>query len=984
MYLRSHRGTLLGLGSGVVVPQNEQERVAMTRERWQQVRIVLEGALQLKHEARRAYLDQACSSDQSLRLEVDSLLAADEQARTSFLQSPPLVMRLVRGTHLGDFEIQSLLGAGGMGEVYRARDLRLQRDVAIKILPAVVSSDPDRLRRFEQEATAAAALNHPNILAVFQMGTYEGAPYMVSELLQGETLRGQIKRGRLPIRRAIEYAVQIARGLAAAHEKGIVHRDLKPENLFVTQDGRVKILDFGLAKLTQPQPGSEHSEPTRSEGTEPGVVMGTVGYMAPEQVRGQTADHRADIFAFGAILYEMLAGQRAFHKPTSAETMAAILNEDPPVISQVVRDLPPALERVVHRCLEKNPGQRFQSASDLAFALDALSDSTVSRTRALETVPPAWGKLAATVVGIVATAMAVLGLGWLIYRSRSNPSVAPASEWTQLTTFVDSATSPALSPDGRMLAFIRGPDPFVTKGDIYIKLLPEGKPVQLTHDDTQKMGPAFSPDGSQIAYTVSSGNWDTWIVPAFGGEPRLMLTNASGLTWIDAQQLLFSEIKQGRHMGIVTSLENRNAERDVYLPPGEASMAHRSYISPNHKWTLVVWMAPDARFRPCKLVPFEDSSAARSVGPPNAACTAAAWSPDGRWMYFSSSAGGSLHNWRQRFPDGIPEQITFGATEEEGIAVAPDGRSFVTSVGSAATSAWVHDHGRDHQITSEGAVHVSFGSPDDTSTRAVFSPDDRRLYYLVQPSPHSTSMELQVSEISSGRSETVLSGLGSASAFDLSPDGQTVAYSVSNQDNNESIWLAPLDHHSPPRRIRLSANSPLFAPDGSLFFMTFEGNQNFVYRMNQDGSGEQEVIADPIVQLQTVSPDGKWVVAQVALPGEIPRRAVVAIPTGNGERKRICVGLCAARWTLDGRFLFISFPGMSHTQLIGWGTVLVPLPPGKLFPQLPPSGLKSDRETAELPGATVIDNYIVPATHGSTYAFTLTTAHRNIYRIPLH
>jgi eukaryotic-like serine/threonine-protein kinase len=347
----------------------------MTPERWQQIRDVLERALELAAGERSTYLNQACASDPSLRQEVETLLASSPDVRSSFLESSALRVTLTSGTKLGEYEVKSLLGSGGMGEVYRARDSRLGRDVAIKVLPSFLSADSGRLRRFEQEARAAAALNHPNILAVFQMGAYEGAPYMVSELLEGETLREQIKRGRLAVRKAIDYGVQIARGLAAAHEKGIVHRDLKPENLFVTKDGRVKILDFGLAKLTQPQSSSEHSAPTFTEGTEAGAVMGTVGYMAPEQVRGQTADHRADIFAFGAILYEMLAGKRAFQKPTSPETMTAILNEDPPGISQVTPNLPPALQRVVHRCLEKNPEQRFQSASDLAFALDALSES---------------------------------------------------------------------------------------------------------------------------------------------------------------------------------------------------------------------------------------------------------------------------------------------------------------------------------------------------------------------------------------------------------------------------------------------------------------------------------------------------------------------------------------------------------------------------------------------------------------------------------
>ena len=346
----------------------------MTPERWEQIRAVLEKALDLAPAQRPAFLSQACSSDQSLRREVETLLASSDDVRSSFLQSLPVQEKLKPNTKLGEYEVKSLLGSGGMGEVYRARDSRLGRDVAIKVLPSSLSAHSGRLRRFEQEARAAAALNHPNILAVFQMGTYEGAPYLVSELLEGDTLRECINRGRLAVRKAIEYGVQIARGLAAAHEKNIVHRDLKPENLFVTKDGRVKILDFGLAKLTQPQSGSEDCAPTLGDGTEPGVVMGTAGYMAPEQVRAQATDPRTDIFAFGAILYEMVSGRRAFQKPTSVETMTAILNEDPPSISQVTTNVPPALHRIVHHCLEKNAEQRFQSASDLSFALDALAD----------------------------------------------------------------------------------------------------------------------------------------------------------------------------------------------------------------------------------------------------------------------------------------------------------------------------------------------------------------------------------------------------------------------------------------------------------------------------------------------------------------------------------------------------------------------------------------------------------------------------------
>jgi len=284
-------------------------------------------------------------------------------------------MPLPSGARLGPYEILSALGAGGMGEVYRARDARLGRDVAVKVLHAGMSTDADRLRRFEQEARAAAALNHPNILAVHDLGSYEQAPYIVSELLEGRSLRELLRGGPVPSRKAIDYAIQLASGLAAAHEKGIVHRDLKPENVFITADARVKILDFGLAKLIEPEfpaaPGSGVT--TAAPETLPGAVLGTIGYMAPEQVRGLSSDQRADIFAFGAILYEMLCGHRAFRGDTAADTMMVILRDDPADLSAADTNVPPLLVRIVDRCLEKSASARFQSASDVAFALSAVS-----------------------------------------------------------------------------------------------------------------------------------------------------------------------------------------------------------------------------------------------------------------------------------------------------------------------------------------------------------------------------------------------------------------------------------------------------------------------------------------------------------------------------------------------------------------------------------------------------------------------------------
>jgi len=391
----------------------------MTPERWQQVKEVLHGALELAPERRSEFLDKACAADPLLRQDVESLLASSDEARCSFLQTSPVRVTLTKGTRLGDYEVRSLLGSGGMGEVYRARDRRLDRDVAIKVLPAFLSSDPDRLWRFEQEARAAAALNHPNILAVFQMGTYEGTPYLVSELLEGSTLREHVRRGPLPIRKAVDYAIQITRALAAAHDKGIVHRDLKPENLFVTKDGRVKILDFGLAKLTQPKPETTSTTSALQEQTESGMVMGTVGYMAPEQVRGESADHRADIFAFGAVLYEIVSGKRAFERPTAVETMQAILRADPPGFTGIVPEPPPGLQRIVYRCLEKDAAQRFQSAKDLSFALSMPSESEVDSAARLAALPrkiplPLWLGFPAALIAIVTLVI------WLLFLHKTH------------------------------------------------------------------------------------------------------------------------------------------------------------------------------------------------------------------------------------------------------------------------------------------------------------------------------------------------------------------------------------------------------------------------------------------------------------------------------------------------------------------------------------------------------------------------------------
>src|SRR5450759_374316 len=360
-------------------------------------------------------------------------------------------MTLVPGSRLGPYEVLSPLGAGGMGEVYRAKDSKLNRDVAIKVLPESLSKDPDALARFEREAHAVAALNHPNILSIFDFGSHDGIAYAVMELLDGETLRDRLSSGALPARKAIDYGVQIAEGLAAAHEKGIVHRDLKPENLFVTKSGRLKILDFGLAKTLSPQVAGPNA-PTTPAGTEPATVMGTVGYMSPEQVRGLPVDHRSDIFSFGAVLYEMLSGRRPFAGATSADTMSAILREDPPELSAASGSLPSSLDRLVRHCLEKSPVERAQSAHDLAFELASVSGvSGSSGTVFAVTARRRW-RFGLNVIGAAAV-LVVAGLA--LYRMGSSAERRSAARITyrQLSFRPQAIFQAAFAPDGETIVY---------------------------------------------------------------------------------------------------------------------------------------------------------------------------------------------------------------------------------------------------------------------------------------------------------------------------------------------------------------------------------------------------------------------------------------------------------------------------------------------------------------------------------------------------
>ena len=872
------------------------------------------------------------------------------------------------GSRVGGYEILSPLGSGGMGVVYKARDTKLGRLVALKFLRGADRDEDAARARLLHEAKNASALNHANIATIYEVGESDGQAYIAMEYIEGRTLSAALERDSVAPETAVRYGLEISAALAHAHERGIIHRDLKPANVMITSAGHVKVLDFGLA---QRMPQADLSAATVSQAplAQEGGVVGTLLYMAPETLRGEPADARTDLWALGAVLYEMLIGRPPFEGRSGYEICSAILREPPKSFPQHV---PVRLQSVIQRCLAKEREHRYQRASEVHAALETIGAEPLVapvQPRAAEAAPHRRrNQPIALAAAVVALALLAWG-GYELFRSKS-VALMPASpeQWVQLTDFSDSATSPALSPDGKMLAFIHGPDTFFGKGEIDAKVLPNGDPVELTHDGTMKMSPEFSADGAAIAYTVyTAGNWDIWSVPVLGGDARKMFTNAEGLTWIDPDHLLFSQIISGTHMSVVTAGQSGDPRRDIYVPPRERGMAHRSAISPDRKSVLIAGME-NSGWLPCRLIPFEGGSAGEIVGPADSACTHVAWSPDGKWMYLNSESGGRFHIWRQRYSDGQPEQLTSGATEEEGIAVAPDGKSLITSVGLRESTIWIQDGKSERQLSTQGfAEHPQF------------SRDGKRLYYLVRRhglSGQFVSGELWLADLESNRSERALPGF-EVTGFDVSPDGKEVVFSATDKDNLSHLWLASLDLQFPPRQFKSAASEdePRFDTAGNIYFRASEGSQNYIFRMKIDGSNREKAYPDPILELYSIAPDGKWASVWAQLEGTEAHEFVV--PLSGGNPKLICTGFCGGSWNVDGRIFVLNAYAMD-----GVFTMLANVPAGGI-PPLPPGGVQSRADMERVKGARVFDGAMVPGPLPGQLAFQRADVHRNLYRVPL-
>jgi hypothetical protein len=807
-------------------------------------------------------------------------------------------MTLSAGTRLGPYEILGPIGAGGMGEVHRARDTRLGRDVAVKVLPPEASRSPDRLRRFEQEARLAGSLSHPNLLALFDVGSHEGAPYLVTELLEGRTLREALHAGPLPPRKCVEHAQQIARGLAAAHEHGIVHRDLKPANLFLTRDGHVKILDFGLAKLTQSEATGAGSEVSTDTAT--GRAVGTLGYMAPEQVRGLPLDSRADIFAFGAVLYEMLSGRRAFPGDTPADTMTAILTKDPDELSRPGLDVPQALERLVRRCLEKDPDERFQSAKDVAFALEAESGASRSAMAAVggddrgrrRRLVPLGLALAGLATGLVA--------GWLGPR-RLGPQ-AP-----ERASFVDVALPPGvqlaepsfarLSADGRQVVFVgaeRG------RQRLWLRTLDSANTQPLP--GTESAWPvAWTPDGRRVVFLATSGillktiDVATGAVETLGSLPKGPYWGDTTGTWSATGDFvvnwgpLHSFPATGGAGSVFARPEDPKTYFDApqFLPDGRRFLTGVVGATPAESGVCV----GESGRTGCRFV-------LRSV-------SWATFAPPDHLLFvrdgvlfaqpFDVEHAGTVAD-----PTPVLDGVYVSTWRHPTTWVGGDTLLFVSGARQRHQLAWFDRTGRESGRLAEPTEVVNFElARDGTRVMADLGHGD---HWLTDARERGAWTRVPGSE---GRQAGVLSPDGLSALYSRAPGGGL--YAARLDGGNETCVVPPPSSASGSDAAVLVFPAG-WSPDGRTVLFTTSADPNAVWSVPFTGGTPQAVVrTSGNVRLPRFSPDGRWISYAADEAGR-PEVFVVPYPPAEGRWQVSIAGGYQPRWRGDGREIYYLDP----------------------------------------------------------------------------
>jgi Tol biopolymer transport system component len=884
----------------------------MTPERWRQITAVFHAARNRDAAVRAAYLDDACAADQTLRAEVDALLAADGAAQ-SFGDRVTFTLAdeapLAAGATLGPYRIDALVGAGGMGEVYRARDPRLGRDIAIKVLPRQLAADPSRRERLLKEARSAAALNHPNICTVHEVGQADGRDYIVFEHIEGRTLSVLKRPGGLDLGELIDLFLPLSEALDYAHQRGIVHRDLKPANVMVSALGLPKILDFGVAKGLARAPDA-----SGSGATDVGLVLGTAGYMSPEQALGRPVDARSDVFAFGCVMYEMATGRRAFDGASFIEITDALLHRDPEPLARLRPDLPPGADRIVRRCLRKEAADRYPNMSEVAADLRGLRDGRHA--------PPSWvdtavrgvarSGLARWMLPPAAAAVAVLAAGVAYWRLGARPPRPRLVQPAQITVATSVEDYPTWSPDGRTLAYESNES---GNWDIWLTQLGGGLPVNRTGDHPgEDRYPTWSPDGRHIAFWSDRDGGGYHVVPTLGGPAQRVAATVPGPgspyysppQWsADGSELAYVTYEpKGPRLDAfveILSMTTRDTRR-VRLPGAQECRLDLAWSRDGRYLAYVdaAWqIAETTQLRVLRLADGRESA----VTDARANVRGPVWSADGGHLYFSANRAGPSDLWRLRIAadgtaDGAPEQVTT-AVEVRHAGLSSDGRRIAFSKGRWVANIWKVPILADRAATWADAEQVT---QDQAYIEFLdVSADGRRVLYS---SDRSGNQDIWRTTIG-GETTRLTADPAPEWGPSWSPDGSQIAFYAARTGDRE-IWVMPAEG-GPARQLTHSPGLDAGwsgSPDGrNIAFRSERTGNSEIWTIGADGTGERQLTDDPAGDyVPHYSPDGKWLVFSSSPTGGL---RIWRMPATGGTQEQVsaqpAVGMA---WAPDGRAIY--------------------------------------------------------------------------------